>query len=243
MIVADRKPLDEILNSIKDYKKIMLMACGGCVTVCFSGGTKAAELLASQLRIAKKKQGEKIEIVECTPERQCEYEFIDEHKEQIESVEAVLSIACGVTLLAALSAGATYLFRAVRDRLLFVIGMASGGYMLLFFGYIENYPLFVLMVGIFSLAGLMIASDKISRGWIVLPLVGATLFHPFGLALGPTELFADVRDVRAGLDQIACRVQGRRARGRHTESDRVPVNAGVEQRGNIRLDVPLEPPQ
>lgn len=96
MIVADRKPLDEILNSIKDYKKIMLMACGGCVTVCFSGGTKAAELLASQLRIARKKQSEKIEIVECTPERQCEYEFIDEHKEQIESVEAVLSIACGV---------------------------------------------------------------------------------------------------------------------------------------------------
>ncbi len=96
MIVADRKPLEEILKSIKDYKKIMLMGCGGCVTVCFSGGTKAAELLASQIKMARKKEGNNIEIVECTPERQCEYEFIDVLKKDIESVEAVLSTACGV---------------------------------------------------------------------------------------------------------------------------------------------------
>lgn len=96
MIVADRKPFEEILNSIRDYKKIMLMACGGCVTVCFSGGTKAAELLASQIKMARKKQDNGIEIIECTPERQCEYEFIDAFEKQLESVEAVLSIACGV---------------------------------------------------------------------------------------------------------------------------------------------------
>jgi ferredoxin len=96
MIVGDRKPLDEILDSIKDYKKIMLMGCGGCVTICFSGGAKAVELLASQIKIARKKEGSEIEIVECTPERQCEYEFIDACKEQFAGVEAVLSIACGV---------------------------------------------------------------------------------------------------------------------------------------------------
>ncbi len=96
MIVADRKPLDEILNSIKDYKKIMLMGCGGCVTVCFSGGAKAVELMASQLKMAKKKQGKNIEIIECTPERQCEYEFIDALKKDVNSVEVVLSTACGV---------------------------------------------------------------------------------------------------------------------------------------------------
>ena len=96
MIVADRKPLEEILNSIKGYKKIMLMGCGECVTVCFSGGAKAVELLASQIKIARKKQGKDIEILECTPERQCEYEFIDEFNKQVESVEVVLSIACGV---------------------------------------------------------------------------------------------------------------------------------------------------
>ena len=96
MIVADRKPIDEILDSIKDYKKIMLMGCGGCVTICFSGGAKAVELLSSQIKMARKKQGKEIEIIECTPERQCEYEFIDELKKDLSSVEAVLSIACGV---------------------------------------------------------------------------------------------------------------------------------------------------
>lgn len=96
MIVADRKPLEEILDSIKDYKKIMVMGCGGCVTVCFSGGAKAVELLTSQIRIARKKQDKDIEIIECTPERQCEYEFIDALQNDIETVEAVLSIACGV---------------------------------------------------------------------------------------------------------------------------------------------------
>ncbi len=96
MIVADRKPLEEILDSIKDYDRIMLAGCGGCVTVCFSGGAKAVELLASQIKIARKKQGRPIEIIETTPERQCEYEFIDELAEALESVDAVLSIACGV---------------------------------------------------------------------------------------------------------------------------------------------------
>jgi len=96
MIVADRKPLEEILESIKEYKKIMLMGCGGCVTICFSGGAKAVELLASQIRIAREKQGNPIEIIECIPERQCEFEFIDALKKDIESVEAVLSLACGV---------------------------------------------------------------------------------------------------------------------------------------------------
>jgi ferredoxin len=96
MIVADRKPLEEILNSIKDYRKIMLAGCGGCVTICFSGGAKAVELLASQIKMARKKEGRDIEIIECTPERQCEYEFIDELKKDLGSVDAVLSIACGV---------------------------------------------------------------------------------------------------------------------------------------------------
>jgi ferredoxin len=96
MIVADRKPLKEILESIKDCNNIVLMGCGGCVTICFSGGAKAVELLASQIKMARKKEGKSIEIIECTPERQCECELIDAFKETFEPVDAVLSIACGV---------------------------------------------------------------------------------------------------------------------------------------------------
>ena len=96
MIVGDRKPLDEILESIKDFKKILLLGCGGCVTICFSGGEKAAGLLASQISIARKNDNNPIEIIELTPTRVCEFEFIDELKEQIESADAILSLSCGV---------------------------------------------------------------------------------------------------------------------------------------------------
>jgi len=96
MIVADRKPLREILKSIDEYRKVMLMGCGGCVTVCFSGGAKAVELLASQIKMARKKQGKDIEIIECTPERQCEYEFVEAFEAEVRSVDVVLSTACGV---------------------------------------------------------------------------------------------------------------------------------------------------
>jgi ferredoxin len=96
MIVGDRKPLEEILESIKDYNKILLLGCGGCVTICFSGGEKAAGLLASQITIARKSANNPIEIEEWTPTRVCEHEFIDELKEKIDSVDAVLSLSCGV---------------------------------------------------------------------------------------------------------------------------------------------------
>ena len=62
MIVADRKPIDEILEMIKDYKKIMLVGCKGCVTVCNVGGMKEVGILASTLKIARRKEGSDIEI-------------------------------------------------------------------------------------------------------------------------------------------------------------------------------------
>lgn len=96
MIVADRKPLDEILEYIKNYQKIIVMGCGGCVTICFSGGEKAAGLLASQIKMAREKAGTPIEITELTPTRVCEFECIDEIKDEIESADAVLSLSCGV---------------------------------------------------------------------------------------------------------------------------------------------------
>jgi hypothetical protein len=53
-------------------------------------------MLASALRMARKKVGKKLEILEDCSTRQCEPEFIDELREKAEDVEAILSIACGV---------------------------------------------------------------------------------------------------------------------------------------------------
>jgi len=57
MIVADRKPLQEILEMIKDFNKILIIGCKGCVTVCNVGGSKEVGILASSLKIARKKEG------------------------------------------------------------------------------------------------------------------------------------------------------------------------------------------
>jgi len=96
MIKAEQKPFDEILKYLDPYNKILLAGCGACVTVCQAGGEKEVGLLASSLRMARKKIGKMIEIQETTPARQCEPEFALELTEEVEKVEAILSIACGV---------------------------------------------------------------------------------------------------------------------------------------------------
>lgn len=96
MIVADRKPVNEILDMIKNCKKVLLLGCKGCVTVCNVGGTKEVGILASTLKIARKKDGSPLEIDEMTLERQCDPEYIDQVKDKVNDYDAVISMACGV---------------------------------------------------------------------------------------------------------------------------------------------------
>jgi ferredoxin len=96
MITAVQKPFEEIFKSIKEYKKLLILGCGTCVTVCMAGGEKEVGILASTIRLAYKKNSYAIEIQEDTIERQCDREFFDTVKEKIAWADAVLSMACGV---------------------------------------------------------------------------------------------------------------------------------------------------
>lgn len=96
MIVADRKSIEEIQDMIKEYKKILLVGCKGCVTVCNVGGAKEVGVLAATLKIARKKDGNPIEIDEKTLERQCDPEYIEQIRDIYDQYDAVLSMACGV---------------------------------------------------------------------------------------------------------------------------------------------------
>lgn len=96
MIVADRKPIDQIIEMLAPYKRVLVLACGGCVTVCLTGGEKQADELASQLRLAARAKGLAVQIdVDCIT-RQCDKEFFDNMKQGPEKYDAVLSMACGV---------------------------------------------------------------------------------------------------------------------------------------------------
>jgi hypothetical protein len=47
MIVAEKKPIEEIIDQVKDFKKILIAGCNECVTVCEAGGKKEVGILAS----------------------------------------------------------------------------------------------------------------------------------------------------------------------------------------------------
>jgi ferredoxin len=96
MIVADRKPIEEILTMVDDCRKILLVGCKGCVTVCNVGGLKEVQILASALRIARKKDGRPLEVVEKALERQCDPEYVEQLRDEYDQYDAVVSMACGV---------------------------------------------------------------------------------------------------------------------------------------------------
>ncbi len=95
MIIAERKPMEEISRMTAPYKRLLLAGCGTCVTVCWAGGEKEVGILASQLRLASSKAGNGTSLLEATIERQCEREMAAELRDKVSEVDAVLSLACG----------------------------------------------------------------------------------------------------------------------------------------------------
>jgi len=96
VIVAEQKPVAEILDMIKGHNSILLLGCGTCVTICMAGGEKEVKTLSPLLKLAIQRQGGDIEVIERTVLRQCEWEFIEEVVEEVKACDAVVSMACGV---------------------------------------------------------------------------------------------------------------------------------------------------
>jgi ferredoxin len=96
MIVAERKDIDEILQLLAPYKRVLVLGCGSCVTVCLTGGEKQAEELATLLNLAAKQKNLPLKVEFDCITRQCDREFIANLKGDLAGYDAVLSIACGV---------------------------------------------------------------------------------------------------------------------------------------------------
>jgi ferredoxin len=96
MIVADKKPIEEIIDEVKDFQKLLIAGCNECVTVCEAGGKKEVGIMASALRMYFMNEGKKVDIDEVTLERQCDHEYLEEIRDRIDQYDAILSLACGV---------------------------------------------------------------------------------------------------------------------------------------------------
>ncbi len=96
MIVADRKKIPEIRDSIKNHDNVLLVGCGTCVTVCLAGGERETGIIGSSLRMALKLIGRgNVKVDECTIERQCEDAFIDILAQRAGDYDAICSLGCG----------------------------------------------------------------------------------------------------------------------------------------------------
>ncbi len=95
MIVAERKPFEEIAAVTKDYKNILVTGCATCVAVCLAGGEKEVGILAAQLRMNARENGLAAEYGEVTVQRQCDMEFLEPLDDVVPRYDALLSMACG----------------------------------------------------------------------------------------------------------------------------------------------------
>ncbi len=96
MIVAEAKPFKEIKENLAGYKKVCILGCEACVSICHAGGQKQVQELASQLKLAAKLEGSDIEIKEGGIQRQCEWEFIEPVNDFVGNHDAIISLACGI---------------------------------------------------------------------------------------------------------------------------------------------------
>lgn len=95
MIIAKVKPLEEVKELIKDYKKVLNVGCAGCTAVCLAGGQKEVDTLNAKLSISFKSDKVSCEVDGFTIERQCELDFLAELDPMVEHYDALISMACG----------------------------------------------------------------------------------------------------------------------------------------------------
>ncbi len=93
MIIAERKPLNEIGNMIQAFDKVLVVGCGTCVSVCLAGGSKEVSTLSFELELSLDRQVPRLS--QMTIKRQCDMEFLSELDARADEYDAFLSMACG----------------------------------------------------------------------------------------------------------------------------------------------------
>jgi len=95
MIIAKRKPFEEIKDLIAGYDKLLNVGCGTCVAVCLAGGEKEVQILNAEIDMAGKIAKKPVVIEGVTVERQCDMEYLEELDKRVDDYDALLTMACG----------------------------------------------------------------------------------------------------------------------------------------------------
>ena len=82
------------MESMRPHGRILIVGCGGCVSVCLAGGQKEVTLLRDMVSTAFKAENNKKQIDGYTVERQCNEKFLMELDDVLDH-DCVVSMACG----------------------------------------------------------------------------------------------------------------------------------------------------
>lgn len=95
MIVGKQKPIDDIIRKVSNYQSVLVIGCGGCVTVCHAGGEKEVDVLCTQLELMTQHSDHPLTVTRAMAERQCDREFLEMLADQVKAVDVILTIGCG----------------------------------------------------------------------------------------------------------------------------------------------------
>ncbi|MBN1621700.1 MAG: methylenetetrahydrofolate reductase C-terminal domain-containing protein [Endomicrobiales bacterium] len=93
MIITVQKPLEEIIESLKQYKKIFVVGCAACATKCQTGGEEAVKKMADDLK-KNKKEVTGYKVLD-TP---CDVRIVKKDLSrlpEVKAADALLIMACG----------------------------------------------------------------------------------------------------------------------------------------------------
>ena len=93
MIIAERKPLTEVIDMLDGAQQVTVLGCRSCTAICLAGGEKEAKEMAEALSLHSELKAKGWDVSALTVERACEKEFLA----PLEGRKGtVVSMACGV---------------------------------------------------------------------------------------------------------------------------------------------------
>lgn len=92
MIISQKKPIDEVLESVEKYDRIALVGCKSCATQCKTGGEPETQ----ELKEILEKNGKTVTAI-IMPDESCQKLLVKKELKVLKDTDtqAVISMACG----------------------------------------------------------------------------------------------------------------------------------------------------
>ena len=123
MIASKQKPMEEILDLLRNASKVFIVGCGDCATQCQTGGEYEVQEMKARLEEAGKTVTGTV-----VPEATCNVldtaRLLRKQREAVEAADAILVLSCGTGVQAvadiqeekAVFPGLNSLFSAITAR-------------------------------------------------------------------------------------------------------------------------------